>query len=99
MDVGMEFNCLTQVTSKQNPREFNQPMQSAVEIGEQPINIRAWKRILHQPSPNVAMVQPELERKRKLSSSVMDPSDFPHKHMQVPQEDQNSNNSMVEAIG
>ena len=31
----------TQAASKQNPRETNQPMLSTVEIGGQPINVRA----------------------------------------------------------
>jgi len=58
----------TPVTESQKPRVLIQSSQPTAEIVEQPTNVRTWKCILRQPSPNEARVQFELERKRKQST-------------------------------
>lgn len=69
--------------------DHNQLTPSMVESGEWPKNIRSWKCIMRQLSPNEAAVLVETERKRKQSTCMEAILDFPCKRIQI-QSDQSS---------
>ena len=53
--------------------------QSMVEVDEQPKNIRSWKRIMRQPSPNETEAMSVAGKKRKASTCIVITHDSSHK--------------------
>ena len=53
--------------------------QSTVEVDEQPKNIRSWKRIMRQPSPNETEAVSVAGKKRKASTCIVITHDSSHK--------------------
>ena len=60
-----------------------QQTQPTAEEGEQQKNIRSWKHIMHQLSPNEIEVLSVVEKKRKASICMENAHDSPHKRLQI----------------
>ena len=73
-----------------------QQIQPTAKEGDQPKNIRSWKHIMRQPSPNETEVLSVAEKKNTSSTCMENTHDSPHKHLEI-QNDQSFSSSMVEA--
>ena len=77
----LKANLAAPTHEKHVPRKLEKlnQTQSMVEVDEQPKNIRSWKCIMHQPSPNETEAVSVAGKKRKASTCIVITHDSSHK--------------------